>query len=93
MREKLSRMFGKAGLLELLSRIRVRVKLPDKREVGSSTLPRPMIQNLFAIETLDERILHGLSGPDELKMDAVTFLAPAAFAVRHGGRIAGVYLN
>jgi hypothetical protein len=52
-----------------------------------------MIQNLFAIETLDERILHGLSGPDELKMDAVTFLAPAAFAVRHGGRIAGVYLN
>jgi hypothetical protein len=32
---------------ELLSPIHVLMKLPDKREVGSSTLPRPMIQNLW----------------------------------------------
>ena len=34
-----------AGEEELLSVIHVRMKLPDKREVGSSTLPRPINQN------------------------------------------------
>ena len=35
------------GEQELLGLFHVRMKLPDKREVGSSTLPRPMIENLL----------------------------------------------
>jgi hypothetical protein len=46
MRDMLSRMFVKGGgEWELLSLIHVRMKLPDKREVGSSTLPRPITFN------------------------------------------------
>jgi hypothetical protein len=35
----------KAGEWELLSQFHVPMKLPDKREVGSSTLPRPVNLN------------------------------------------------
>jgi hypothetical protein len=41
-REMLSRMFVKGRREELLGLFHVRIKLPDKREVGSSTLPRPI---------------------------------------------------
>jgi hypothetical protein len=38
-------MVVKAGEWELLSQFHVPMKLPDKREVGSSTLPRPVNLN------------------------------------------------
>jgi hypothetical protein len=47
-RDMPSRMFVNAGYLELLSLIHVRMNRPDKREVGSSTLPRPINSELVA---------------------------------------------
>ena len=42
MRDMLSRMFVKDRRVGTSEPIHVRVDLPDKREVGSSTLPRPI---------------------------------------------------
>jgi len=44
MRDMLSRMFVKGRRVGTSELMRVRMKLPDKREVGSSTLPRPILQ-------------------------------------------------
>ena len=49
MRKVLSRMFGKGRLVGTFDGIHVRINRPDKREVGSSTLPRPMDLRLTGI--------------------------------------------